>query len=119
MENLTTQTFKLKIFNPDKVENDEWKFEGDKPAIIDFYANWCQPCKALSFTLSELEKEYGNKINFYKVDVEEEPELSELFTIKSIPTILFIPIEGNPQIDVGTINKVNLKKIIKDFLKVE
>ncbi len=103
MEHLTMETFKQKVFNFE--ESKEWKFEGDKPAIIDFYADWCGPCKIVSPILEELSDEYVGKIDIYKVDTEEQRELAASFGIRSIPSILFIPKEGQPQMAVGANSK--------------
>ena len=89
MEQLTKETFKEKIFDFEK--NTEWKYKGELPAIIDFYADWCGPCKMVAPVLSELAGEYQGKVNIYKVNTDQEPELSGAFGIQSIPSILFIP----------------------------
>lgn len=114
MEHLTKETFIAKVFNFE--ENKEWKFEGDKPCIIDFYADWCQPCKALSPILEELSKEYDGKIDIYKVDTEAEQELAGAFGIRSIPSILFCPAEGQPQMAQGALPKETLITAITDVL---
>ena len=88
MEHLTKETFQEKVFNYEK--NKDWKFEGELPCIIDFYADWCGPCKMVAPILDELSKEYDGKINIYKVDTEAEQELSSVFQIRSIPSMLFI-----------------------------
>lgn len=94
-----------------------WKFEGNKPAIVDFYATWCGPCKALGPVLEELSEEYGDRIDIYKVDVDKEQELSAVFGIRSVPTLLFIPGEGQPTMSSGAPSKMQLKEIIeKDLL---
>ena len=116
MEFLTKETFKEKVF--DFEANKEWKFEGDKPCLIDFYADWCGPCKMLTPILEELDKEYDGKINIYKVDTEAEQELSGVFGIRSIPSMLFCPSEGQPQMAVGMLPKDNLKQAINDVLQV-
>jgi thioredoxin len=112
MENLTKETFQEKVFNFEK--NKDWKFEGDKPCIIDFYADWCQPCKMVAPVLEELSKEYEGKINIYKVNTEIEQELAGAFGIKSIPSMLFCPMKGQPQMAQGALPKHNLEEIIKD-----
>ena len=116
-EHLTVETFKEKVFN--YVENKEWKYEGDKPSIIDFYADWCQPCKMVAPILEELSEEYDGKINVYKVNTEEQQELSAVFGIQSIPSMLFVPKDDKPQMAVGALPKDTLKKAIKDVLNVE
>ncbi len=115
-ELLTKETFLEKVFNFEK--NKEWTFEGDVPCIIDFYADWCGPCKAIAPVLEALSEEYGGKINIYKVDTEKEQELSAAFAIRSIPSMLFCPAEGQPQMAQGALPKEQLEKIIEDVLKV-
>lgn len=117
IEHLTAETFKEKVF--DYVTETEWKYKGDKPAIIDFYADWCSPCKMLAPILEEIDKEYNGKIQIYKINTEEEQELSYAFGIQSIPSILFIPLDDQPRMAVGALPKNNLEEIIKDVLKVE
>jgi len=115
-ENLTKTAFLEKVF--DFEENKEWKFKGNVPAIIDFYADWCGPCKMIAPILEQLSEEYGEKINIYKVDTEAEKELSAAFAIRSIPSMLFCPKEGEPQMANGALPKPQLEKIIEDVLKV-
>ena len=116
-ENLTKEAFLEKVFNFE--ENKEWKFEGKVPAIIDFYADWCGPCKMIAPILEQLSEEYGDKINIYKIDTEVEQELSAAFTIRSIPSMLFCPMGEAPQMANGALPKPQLEQIIKDVLKVE
>ena len=115
-ENLTKATFLEKVFNFE--ENKEWKFEGQVPAIIDFYADWCGPCKMIAPILEQLSEEYGDKINIYKVDTEAEQELSAAFGIRSIPSMLFCPTGEQPQMANGALPKPELERIIADVLKV-
>ena len=115
-ELLTKETFLEKVFNFEN--NKEWKFEGDLPCIIDFYADWCGPCKIIAPILEELSEEFKGKINIYKVDTEAQPELSAAFAIRSIPSMLFCPKEGQPQMAQGALPKQQLEGIIKDVLKV-
>ncbi|MHC1705432.1 MAG: thioredoxin [Tenuifilaceae bacterium] len=117
IEYLTAETFKQKVFNYEK--NTEWKFEGEKPAIIDFYADWCGPCKMVAPILEELSKEYDGKLNIYKVDTESEQELASVFGIRSIPSLLFIPKDAQPQMAQGALPKDSFKKAFKDVLGVE
>ena len=116
-ENLTRETFLEKVFN--YTENKDWKFEGDKPALIDFYADWCGPCKMLAPILEELSEEYGEKINIYKIDTEAEQELAAAFGIRSIPSMLFCPMDAEPQMANGALPKAELERVIADVLKVE
>lgn len=96
-----------------------WKYQGDKPCIIDFYADWCGPCKMVSPILEELAQEYKDQIYIYKVDTEAEMELSAVFGIRSIPSILFVPMDENPQMVNGALPKHNLEQIIKELLLKE
>lgn len=114
MEHLTNQTFKEKVFNYE--QNQEWKFEGELPCIIDFYADWCQPCKMVAPILEELSKEYAGKINIYKVDTEAEQELASVFGIRSIPSILFCPKDGQPQMAMGALPKDTFRQAINEVL---
>ena len=116
LEHLTKETFKEKVFNFEASQ--DWKFEGDKPAIIDFYADWCAPCKMVAPILEELQEEYGDKLNIYKIDTEDQRELAGMFGIQSIPSLLFIPSEGQPQMAMGALPKDTFKKAISDVLKV-
>src|SRR6056297_3480340 len=117
LEHLTKETFKEKVFNWE--ENKEWKYEGSVPAMIDFYADWCGPCKMVAPVLEELQQEYGDKLVIYKVDTEKEQELAGMFGIQSIPSLLFIPVDGQPQMAMGALPKATFEKAITDVLKVE
>jgi thioredoxin len=97
----------------------DWKFEGELPCIIDFYADWCAPCKMVEPILEELAVEYAGKLNVYKVDTEAQGELAGLFGIQSIPSLLFVPKEGMPQMAMGALPKETFKKAFKEVLKVE
>jgi thioredoxin len=116
MTHLTAATFKEKVFNYEV--NKEWKFEGDKPVIIDFYADWCGPCKMVAPVLEDLSKEYEGKIQIYKVDTDKEQELASVFGIRSIPSILFIPMEGKPQMTMGALPKESFVQAINVILPV-
>jgi thioredoxin 1 len=105
-----------KIFNYQ--ENTEWVYEGDLPAIVDFYADWCGPCKMVAPVLEELEKEYEGKIHIYKIDTDKEQELASAFGIQSIPSLLFIPMDDRPQMAAGALPKKQLEKAIQEVLKV-
>lgn len=111
---MTTQDFKDKVFNYDTVT--DWKYQGTLPAIIDFYADWCGPCKMVAPVLEELSIEYEGKIIIYKVNTDAEQELSAVFGIQSIPTILFIGADGEPMMQPGALPKHVFKKIIEEKL---
>ncbi len=111
---LTTEDFKKKVF--DYENNKEWKYAGELPAIIDFYADWCGPCKMVAPILEELAKEYDGKLVIYKVDTEAEQELSGAFGIQSIPSILFIPVDQQPMMQKGALPKHVLKQVIEEHL---
>lgn len=120
-EHLTKQTFLEKVFNYE--ENKEWKFNGELPCLIDFYADWCGPCKIVAPILEELSIEYAGKINIYKIDTEVEQELAAAFGIRSIPSLLFCPKDDRPQMAQGAlpknalieaINSVLLKEVVKN-----
>ena len=114
---LDRENFKTKIHNID--EGAEWKFQGDKPAIIDFYADWCGPCKMVAPVMEELSNDYEGKIDFYKLDVDAEQEIAAMFQIQSIPSILFIPKDGPPQLAVGAAPKADMEKAIADILDID
>jgi len=117
MEDLTQQSFKEKVFNFEAGK--EWKFSGTRPCIVDFYADWCGPCKMVAPTLAELAEKYAGKMDIYKIDTEKEPELSALFGVQSIPTILFIPLNGKPQLALGALPKESFEKAIAEVLEVK
>ncbi|MFB6343361.1 thioredoxin [Saccharicrinis sp. FJH2] len=117
IEHLTDETFKSKVFN--WVENKDWKFEGEKPAVIDFYADWCGPCKMVAPILEELADEYAGKIDIYKVDTEAQREVSSIFGIQSIPSILFVPVDGQPQMAMGALPKDTFKRAFEDVFNVK
>ena len=116
-ELLTKNAFLEKVFDFEK--NKEWNFQGEVPVLIDFYADWCGPCKALAPVLEQLSNEYEGKIKIYKVDTEAEPELSAAFGIRSIPSMLFCPIGEGPQMANGALPKKQIEQIIADVLKVK
>lgn len=111
---LTAQDFKEKVFNYETGK--EWKYEGSLPAIVDFYADWCSPCKMVAPILEDLALEYSGKIVVYKVNTENEQELASVFGIQSIPTLLFIPKEGQPQAAMGALPRQTFEKVIQDVL---
>jgi len=114
---LTNAEFKQKVFNYEV--NKEWKFEGKLPVIIDFYADWCGPCKLLSPRVEEIAKEYAGKIIVYKVNTDKEQLLSQNMGIQSLPTLLFIPVKGKPQATMGAVPKETLVKAIHEVLLVK
>ena len=114
MEKLTKAAFLEKVFNYE--QNKEWKYEGKLPCLIDFYADWCGPCKMVHPVLEELSKEYDGKINIYQIDTEAEQELAGAFGIRSIPSLLFCPTEGQPQMAQGALPKATIKKAIEEIL---
>ncbi len=111
---MTTQDFKDKIFNYDTEK--DWKYQGNLPAIIDFYADWCGPCKMVAPVLEELSEEYKDRLLIYKVDTDAEQELSAVFGIRSIPTLLFIDANGEPKLQPGALPKHVFKKVIEEKL---
>jgi len=115
--NLDKEMFLQKVMNYEK-EHSEWEYLGDKPCIIDFYADWCGPCKAVAPVFEDLAKEYEGKIYIYKINTEEQRELAGKFGIQSIPTIYFIPMEGGPQMAMGALPKATIKQAIAEVLKV-
>lgn len=112
--NLTKGGFLRKVANYEN-DNSKWNFIGDKPAVVDFYASWCGPCKALAPVLEELSNEYAGIIDIYKVNVDDEEELAAAFGIRSIPTLLFIPLDGKPKIVQGALPKNQLKAHIESI----
>lgn len=116
MEILTTQAFKTKVF--DFETNKTWNFKGDLPTIIDFYTDWCGPCRAMTPILEEIAEEYRGKIQVYKINTEVTPELAALFEVRSIPSILFIPKFEEPAMTVGFLSKENFKNAINDIFKI-
>ncbi|HOK37658.1 MAG TPA: thioredoxin [Bacteroidales bacterium] len=116
-EHLTKETFLEKVFDYEK--ETEWKYKGSKPAVIDFYADWCAPCRMVAPVIEELNKEYGDKIDFYKIDTEAEQELAAVFGIRSIPSLLFIPVEGQPQMAMGAMPKDGFKHAFEDIFGIK
>jgi len=113
---LDTKAFKEKIF--DYTNGGDWKFVGERPAIIDFYADWCGPCKVVAPILEQLSEEYKGKVDIYKVDTEAQKELAAMFQIRSIPSILFIPKDGQPQMAAGALPKAQIVSAIKDVFGI-
>src|SRR5215207_3336398 len=113
-QQMTALDFRDKIFDYEKEQ--EWKYAGSLPAIVDFYADWCGPCKAVAPVLEELSEEYEDQVLIYKIDTDKEAELSGLFGIQSIPTLLFIPVDGQPMMQKGAIPKNAFKQVIEERL---
>jgi thioredoxin 1 len=114
---MNAELFREKVF--DYTEHKEWNFSGDLPAVIDFYADWCGPCKMVAPILDELAGEYSGKVNFYKIDTEAEQELAGMFGISSIPSMLFIPSGEKPRMSVGALPREGLVQAITEVLKVD
>lgn len=117
IEHLTKATFKQKVF--DYEANKQWKYAGNLPCIIDFYADWCGPCKKLAPTVEQIAKDYQGKINVYKVNVDEQQELAGAFGIQGIPAVLFCPTADMPQMSTGYISRADFDKAIKEVLKIQ
>lgn len=113
--NLTKADFLTKVFDYE-ANAAEWKYLGDKPALIDFYADWCGPCKSIAPVLEELAEEYSEEVYIYKINTETEQELAAVFGIRSIPSLLFIPMGETPQMASGALPKADLKKVVDDVL---
>jgi thioredoxin 1 len=113
-QHLTKDDFLEKVFD---YENEtEWKFKGEIPVVIDFYADWCGPCKMIAPVIEDLSEEYDGKVDFYKIDTEAEGELAAAFGVQSIPSLLFIPMEGQPQMAAGALPRDTLKQVIEEQL---
>ncbi len=112
---LTKSEFLKKVYNYQE-NPDDWKFLGDKPVIVDFYATWCPPCKKMAPVLDELAKKYGDDIIIYKVDIDKEADLARHFKIQSVPTLYFVPMKGDPKIEIGGKNKEELVELIEKVL---
>ncbi|MBO5172786.1 MAG: thioredoxin [Bacteroidaceae bacterium] len=108
--------FRTRVFDYKNNDAQEWKYKGDKPCIIDFYATWCAPCRMIAPSLKELAKEYKDSIYVYKVDVDKEKELAAAMGIQSMPTIVFIPQKGQPQVIIGAADKNTFRRAIKEVL---
>lgn len=118
MELLTKETFRKKVFDFEK-GGDSWEFEGERPAIVDFYAEWCGPCKMVAPVLEEISREYAGKVDVYKVNTDEEHDIANAFGISSIPTILFIPKTGQPQVSRGAMPKAAFVETIKNVFNIQ
>ena len=117
VQHLTKDTFKEKIF--DYETSKEWDYKGENPCIIDFYADWCGPCKVVAPILKELSEEYQCNLDFYKVDTGVEQELAAVFGIQSIPSLLFVPIGDKPQMALGALPKETFRQLIKEVFGLE
>jgi len=116
VQHLNTEQFKAKVF--DYTVNQTWNFKGDKPCIIDFYADWCAPCKMLAPTIEEIARKYEGRIDVYKINTDQNRELSQVFNIQSIPTVLFCPVNGDPQATMGVLQKAQIDTIISNMFKL-
>ena len=112
---LTKAMFLEKIYDFEKNPK-AWTFIGDKPCVIDFYADWCRPCKLVAPIMAEFSQTYKGQITIYKVDVDKEKELAQYFGIQSIPTVFFCPAEGDPQMTQGALSKETYEKVITEVL---
>ena len=117
IKHLTKKDFLTKVADYEKTPG-EWKFLGEKPAVIDFFAAWCGPCKALAPVLEEVagDYQYRDRVDVYKVDVDKEEELASVFGVRSVPTLLFSPKDGQPRMMTGLMSKADLKRTIDDYL---
>ena len=118
VQNLTIADFKKQIMDFE-ANPQEWKYLGDKPTIIDFYATWCGPCKATAPVLEKIAEKYDGRINVFKVDVDKEQELAALFGVRSIPSLLFIPMSEKPQMATGAMMQNDFERAIADILLKE
>ncbi len=116
MEVLNKETFKNKIF--DYEASPDWTFKGSRPTVIDFYADWCGPCRMLAPVLDELAAEYSGKVDIYKVNTEDSPELASMFGVRGIPAILFIPLQGEPAMSSGFMPKESFQKAFQELFNI-
>ncbi len=117
VETLNLQTFKSKVF--DFEQSKEWKFQGPRPAIIDFYADWCGPCRMLSPVLERVAEQYKGAVDIYKIDTEASPELASLFGVRGIPSLLFVPMIGEPSMSSGFMPDESFEQAIKEIFSIE
>ena len=116
VKELTTEEFKSNVMDFEKHPS-EWVFEGERPALIDFYATWCGPCKMTAPIVEQIAEKYDGKVDVYKVDVDKEQQLAAMFGIQSIPSLLFIPLKGQPQMNVGAMSFGQLDSVVTEILK--
>lgn len=114
-EYLTYETFKQKVWDFEK-NPQVWVYEGDVPCVIDFYADWCRPCRMVAPIMDDLAKTYDGKLKIYKVDVDKEKQLAAAFQIRSIPAVLFSPVKGQPMMQAGALPKDQYVRIIEENL---
>lgn len=114
VQTLSTAEFNEKVYD---INADELKYKGEKPAIVDFYADWCGPCRAIAPTLQQLAEQYGEEIVIYKVNIDKSPELAQAFGIRSIPAVMYIPLKGEPAMTLGARDKAKFEKEIATYLK--
>lgn len=112
---LTKEGFESRIAKIDEITNG-WQFRGERPALIDFFASWCGPCQRLSPIIDEISEMYADKVDVYKIDVDQEPDLAALFRVRSIPTLVYIPLGGLPIVEPGGVGKADLKASIEEYL---
>jgi thioredoxin 1 len=117
LEHLTKETFLARVF--DYETGKEWEYNGERPCLIDFYADWCMPCKIISPILEELAENFKGRLDIYKINTEDETELASVFGIRNIPSILFVPLKGNPRIAVGALPKEVFLQAIREVLGIE
>ena len=115
VQQLTYKGFLSNIWDFEKNPN-AFVFKGNTAVIVDFYADWCGPCRKVAPIMEKLANEYEGKLTIYKVNVDQERELAGAFQISSIPVVLFIPMEGRPMMQVGAMQEQDYRKVVKDYL---
>lgn len=114
-EYLTYETFIEKVWDFES-NPQEWVYKGDVPCVIDFYADWCKPCKMIAPIMDDLADEYEGRVKIYKIDTDKEKRLAQVFQVRSIPAVLFSPVKGRPMMQTGALPKDQYIKIIEDEL---